>query len=74
MLLRHNPYTVLASGIFALILALGVARFSYTPMIPYMQEQTDMGEALAGWLVGRLELSGIPERGIHSDTPTWHRS
>jgi len=52
MSLRRGPYTVLASGIFALILALGVARFAYTPMIPYMQEQTGMGEALAGWLAG----------------------
>jgi len=52
MLQRPGPYTVLASGVFALILSLGVARFSYTPMIPYMQEQTGMGEALAGWLAG----------------------
>lgn len=52
MSLRHNHYTVLASGIFALILCMGIARFSYTPLIPYMQDQTGMGEALAGWLAG----------------------
>lgn len=52
MFQRPGPHTVLASGIFALILSLGVARFSYTPMIPYMQDQTGMGEALAGWLAG----------------------
>ncbi|NCA69164.1 MAG: YbfB/YjiJ family MFS transporter [Sphingobacteriia bacterium] len=49
---RTSPRTVLASGICALILTLGVARFAYTPMLPVMQAQTGMGEALAGWLAG----------------------
>jgi MFS family permease len=44
--------TVLASGIFALLLTMGVARFAYTPMLAYMQTQTGMGDALAGWLAG----------------------
>ena len=44
--------TVLASGIFALVLTMGVARFAYTPMLAYMQAQTGMGDALAGWLAG----------------------
>jgi predicted MFS family arabinose efflux permease len=47
-----HPLTVLASGIFALVLTMGVARFAYTPMLPYMQAQTGMGDALAGWLAG----------------------
>jgi predicted MFS family arabinose efflux permease len=50
----HQPshWSVLASGICALVLTLGVARFAYTPMIPVLQQQTGMGEALAGWLAG----------------------
>ena len=47
-----RPLTVLASGIFALVLTMGVARFAYTPMLAYMQPQTGMGDALAGWLAG----------------------
>ena len=47
-----RPLFVLASGIFALILTMGVARFAYTPMLAYMQPQTGMGDALAGWLAG----------------------
>jgi MFS family permease len=47
-----RPVFVLASGIFALILTMGVARFAYTPMLAYMQPQTGMGDALAGWLAG----------------------
>lgn len=43
---------MLASGICALVLTLGIARFAYTPMIPVLQSQTGMGEALAGWLAG----------------------
>ncbi|MBK1649505.1 YbfB/YjiJ family MFS transporter [Rhabdochromatium marinum] len=43
---------VLASGICALVLTMGVARFAYTPMLAYMQPQTGMGDALAGWLAG----------------------
>jgi len=47
-----RPLTVLASGVFALVLTMGVARFAYTPMLAYMQPQTGMGDALAGWLAG----------------------
>lgn len=45
-------FSVLASGIFALVLTMGVARFAYTPMLAYMQPRTGMGDALAGWLAG----------------------
>ncbi len=41
---------VLTAGIFSLILALGVARFAYTPLLPLMQQQAGLGIAAAGWL------------------------
>jgi len=41
---------VLGAGIFSLILALGIARFSYTPLLPLMQHQAGLGVAAAGWL------------------------
>lgn len=41
---------VLCAGIFSLILAVGVARFAYTPLLPLMQQQVDLGVAAAGWL------------------------
>ncbi|MEI8156047.1 MAG: YbfB/YjiJ family MFS transporter [Burkholderiales bacterium] len=41
---------VLSVGIFSLILALGVARFAYTPLLPLMQQQAGLGVAAAGWL------------------------
>jgi len=41
---------VLIAGIFSIILTLGVARFSYTPLLPLMQEQAGLGVAAGGWL------------------------
>ena len=41
---------VLSSGIFSLLLVLGVARFAYTPLLPLMQQQAGLGMAEAGWL------------------------
>lgn len=41
---------VLGAGIFSLLLALGVARFAYTPLLPLMQAQAGLGIAEAGWL------------------------
>ncbi len=40
----------LSAGIFSLVLVLGVARFSYTPLLPLMQHQAGLGVAQAGWL------------------------
>jgi predicted MFS family arabinose efflux permease len=45
-----EPIKVLSAGIFSLILALGIARFSYTPLLPLMQHQAGLGVAAAGWL------------------------
>jgi predicted MFS family arabinose efflux permease len=41
---------VLGAGIFSLILALGVARFAYTPLLPLMQQQAGLSLAEGGWL------------------------
>ena len=49
---QPNKYTVMFAGVCALILTMGIARYSFTPMIPYMQSQTGMSESLAGWLAG----------------------
>ena len=50
--MTHNAsrLKVLSAGIFSLILALGVARFAYTPLLPLMQQQAGLGVAAAGWL------------------------
>lgn len=47
---QRERIKVLTAGIFSLILVLGVARFSYTPLLPLMQQQAGLGVAAAGWL------------------------
>lgn len=51
-LIKASKYSVLISGVCALILAMGIARYSFTPMIPYMGDQLGLTESLAGWLAG----------------------
>lgn len=50
MTTQLQKYKVLVAGIFSLMLMLGVARFSYTPMLPIMQAQAGIGDAIGGWL------------------------
>ncbi|MDO6513402.1 MULTISPECIES: YbfB/YjiJ family MFS transporter [unclassified Neptuniibacter] len=50
MTTQLQKYKVLIAGIFSLMLMLGVARFSYTPMLPIMQAQAGIGDAVGGWL------------------------
>jgi predicted MFS family arabinose efflux permease len=45
-----DRFKVLSAGIISLILMLGIARFSYTPMLPLMQAQAGMGISEGGWL------------------------
>ena len=47
---QRERMRVLSAGIFSLLLALGVARFAYTPLLPLMQQQAGLGIADAGWL------------------------
>lgn len=41
---------VLSSGIFSLILTLGIARFAYTPLLPLMQQQAGLSVSESGWV------------------------
>ncbi|MGH7074861.1 MAG: YbfB/YjiJ family MFS transporter [Stellaceae bacterium] len=45
-----DRYKVLGAGISSLILAMGIARFAYTPLLPLMRQQAGLGVAEAGWL------------------------
>lgn len=51
-MIKATRLSVLFSGICALILSMGIARYSFTPMIPNMQAQLGLSESLAGWLAG----------------------
>ncbi len=47
---QFDRLKVLTAGILSLILMLGIARFSYTPILPLMQDQAGLGMAEGGWL------------------------
>lgn len=47
---QRQRLKVMGAGIFSLLLALGVARFAYTPLLPLMQQQAGLGLADGGWL------------------------
>ncbi len=47
---QFEKLRVLSSGIFGLILMLGIARFAYTPLLPLMLDQTAMSLSQGGWL------------------------
>jgi len=45
-----TPWKVSVGGIAALMLTVGIARFAYTPLLPLMQAQAGVGDALGGGL------------------------
>ncbi|MEO0437757.1 MAG: YbfB/YjiJ family MFS transporter [Pseudomonadota bacterium] len=49
---KPTRISVLFAGICSIVLAMGIARYSFTPMIPQMIAQTPMDKGLAGWLAG----------------------
>lgn len=56
---NHSTQTVrvLIGGISSLILTMGIARFTYTPALPRMQEALSMGDGAAG-LLAALNFAG----------------
>lgn len=49
-LTQPHPLKVMIAGLFSLILTMGVARFSYTPLLPVMMDETFLNNASGGWL------------------------
>jgi predicted MFS family arabinose efflux permease len=45
-----KPWQVMAAGMAAMLLTVGIARFAYTPMLPLMQAQTGMSPFVGGLL------------------------
>jgi predicted MFS family arabinose efflux permease len=43
---------VLVGGMLGMVIAMGIARFAYTPILPLMQRDLGMSNTVAGWLAG----------------------
>jgi len=50
MTIKITRLKVLFAGISSLVLMVGIARFSYTPLLVIMQDQANLGIAESGWL------------------------
>src|SRR5690554_121647 len=50
MLEKTSPIKMLVGGVFALVVAMGIGRFSYTPIMPMMEEAKLLTTKAAGYL------------------------
>lgn len=48
--MNKSPFLFLLGGIFSLMIAMGIARFAYTPILPLMQNSLGFTDAMAGYL------------------------
>jgi predicted MFS family arabinose efflux permease len=48
--LNNRPYLFLVGGIFSLMIAMGIGRFAYTPILPLMQNALSFTDVVAGYL------------------------
>ncbi|KEF36938.1 MULTISPECIES: YbfB/YjiJ family MFS transporter [Bacillaceae] len=48
--MNNNPFSFLIGGIFSLMIAMGIGRFAYTPILPLMQEALTFTDSVAGYL------------------------
>jgi len=53
----RSPLRVLAGGIMGMMLAMGISRFAFTPILPLMQRDLGMSHSLAGGLAS-LNFAG----------------
>lgn len=48
--MSKNPYLLVIGGVFALFIAMSIGRFAYTPILPFMQQETGFSTRFAGYL------------------------
>lgn len=48
--MSKQPYKFLIGGILSLVIAMGIGRFAYTPILPSMQNDVGFSDSIAGYL------------------------
>ncbi|MGE7610343.1 YbfB/YjiJ family MFS transporter [Peribacillus frigoritolerans] len=48
--MKKQSYLFLIGGIFSLIIAMGIGRFAYTPILPLMQKELSLTNTVAGYI------------------------
>lgn len=72
---RLQAWQVIAGGVLALLLCIGVARFAYTPLLPLMQAQAGLSDLAAGWLAATNYLGYMSGALLAAwlESPLWRR-
>ncbi|UAC48434.1 YbfB/YjiJ family MFS transporter [Bacillus aquiflavi] len=47
---RNYPINIVIGGLFALVIVMGIGRFAYTPILPFMLEAKNFSEKAAGYV------------------------
>lgn len=77
---QASRYQVLLAGVCSQIICIGIARFSYTPLLPVMQTQTWIGDLEGGWLaaanyagymLGALIAASVTDLGFKDKLYRW---
>lgn len=70
-----QAWQVIAGGILALVLCIGVARFAYTPLLPLMQQQAGLSDLAAGWLAATNYMGYMSGALLAAwlESPLWRR-
>ena len=74
---RQNDRSViciLLGGILGMVVAMGIGRFAFTPILPLMQRDLAMSNTVAGWLAGLNYLGYLVGAILCSMTPQLLRS
>lgn len=65
---------ILLGGIIGMIIAMGIGRFAFTPILPLMQRDLGMSNSVAGWLAGLNYLGYLAGAVLCSVVPRLIRS
>ena len=70
----RNVLYILVGGMLGLVVAMGIGRFAFTPILPLMQRDLAMSNTVAGWLAGLNYLGYLAGAVLCSISPQILRS